>query len=245
MTQIIAVSRVHYGVDYLPYVLRSALPFVDKHLVIYTPVPTFGRYTDLPNPDSRDALLNAAQSVGSDKVLWVEGVPVEVDTALRYFPDADIVLELDADEIIEPALFQDIIARYERGELTHRAYRLPFLHFWRSFNHACDDAGWPVRLYLPKNAHGVPQMYPTGDSGRVLHFGYARRESDMRYKWETSVHVGELRPEWWRDIWARFPERLMDVHPVIRDFWNAESFDKALLPAVLQDHPYFELEVIE
>lgn len=245
MTQIVAFSRCHYGVDYLPCVLRSALPFVDKHLIIYTPVPTFGRYTDLPNPDSRDALMAAAQSVGSDKVLWVEGVPVEVDTALRYFPDADIVLELDADEIIEAALFEDIIERYERGELTASAYRLPFLHFWRSFNYACDDAGWPVRLYLPKNGRGDATMYPTGNTGRVLHFGYARTNVDTKYKWETSVHIGELRPEWWRDIWARFPERLTDVHPVIRDWWNAEPYDKAQLPDFMRQHPYFSLEIVE
>lgn len=245
MTNIVAFTRLHYGADYLPYVLRSALPFVDKHLVIYTSVPTFGRYTDLPNPDSRDALLNAAQSVGSDKVLWLEGVPVEVDTALRYFPDADIVLELDADEIIEPALFEDIIARYERGELTDYVYRLPFLHFWRSFDYACDDPGWPMRLYLPKNVPGEATMYPTGNIGRVLHFGYCRTQRDMAYKWETSVHIGELRPEWWRDIWAAFPQRLIDVHPVMRDWWNAEPYDKARLPDFMREHPYFSLEIVE
>lgn len=244
MTNVVAVSRVHYGADYLPWVLRSALPMVDIHLIIYTPVPTFGRTTSMPNPDTREVLFAAAQSVGSDKVLWAEGVPVEIDTALRYFPDADIVLELDADEIAMPGLIADIVARYERGELAAGAYRLPFLHFWRSFNYACDDPGWPVRLYLPKNARSEAQMYPATEQ-RILHFGYCRRETDMRYKWETSVHLGELRPEWWTEIWARFPERLNDVHPVIRDWWQAQPFDKTQLPAILHDHPYFDLEIVE
>lgn len=244
MTNVVAVSRVHYGVDYLPWVLRSTLPFVQAHLIIYTPTPTFGRYTDMPNPDSREALLAAARSVASDKVLWVEGVPVEVDTALEYFPNADIVLELDADEVIAPALFADIITRYERGELTARAYRLPFCHHWRSFGYICDDSGWPMRLYLPKNAPGDAAFYPASEH-RIHHFGYCRRDADMRYKWETSVHIGELRPEWWTEIWARFPDRLSDVHPVIRDWWAAEPYDRALLPDVLCDHPYFELEKVE
>lgn len=244
MTKVVAFTRCHYGTDYLPWVLRSALPFVDNHLVIYTPTPTFGRFTSLPNPDSREALVDAARSVGSDKVLWAENVPVEVTTALHYFPNADIVLELDADEVIAPALFADIIARYKAGELPQRSYRLPFWHHWRSFGYACEDAGWPIRLYLPRQTQVDTAFYPLS-ADRIHHFGYCRRESDMRYKWETSVHIGELRPEWWGDIWARFPERLTDVHPVMRDWWDAKPYDRADLPAVLRDHPYYGLEKVE
>lgn len=242
--KIVAFTRCHYGVDYLPWVLRSTLPHVDSHLIIYTPVPTFGRYTSMPNPDTREAVYAAAQSVGSDKVLWVDGAPVEVETAFHYFPDADIVLEADADEIYQPELIEDIVRRYTDGELTAFSYRLPFLHFWRSFGYACDDAGWPVRLYLPKNRGGGETMYPSSEH-RVLHFGYARSLRDMQYKWETSVHIGELRPEWWSEIWHRFPERLTDVHPVIRNWWDANPVDRSALPAVLADHPYRDLEVIK
>lgn len=244
MTNVYAFSRVHYGGDYLGSTLKSTQPFVRQHLILYTAKPTFGRETDMPNPDSRDDLFEAVRAANV-RVYWLEGVPIQVETALANYTDADILLELDADEVIQPQLFDDIVRRYEAGKLTQYAYRVPFLHHWRSFNYACEDSGWPIRLYLPKAANRDLGWY-NGDAGHVHHFGYARKTRDMQYKWETSVHIGELRPEWWSEIWAKFPRRLNDVHPVCRDgFWNARAYDKTQLPEFMHSHPYFDMEVIE
>lgn len=245
MTKIYAFSRVHYGIDYLRQVIQSTMPFVREHLILYTPTPTFGRYTSMPNPDSREAVFNAAFSVKGARVRWMEHVPVQVETALNTYPDADLILELDADEIIQPALFEHMIRRYELGELNNFAYRVPFLHHWRSFGYVCEDSGHPIRLYVPKAANRETSYYPSGN-GYIHHFGYARRTLDMQYKWETSMHIGELRPEWWGDIWGKFPDRLTDVHPVCRDhFWDARPYDRAKLPEYMREHPYYGLEVIE
>jgi hypothetical protein len=156
-----------------------------------------------------------------------------------------MVLELDADEIIEPSLCRDIIERYARGELTAYSYRLPFVHFWRSFNYVCRDGNHPTRLYLPRQRGGQEGIYYPSGAGHVLHFGYARTITDMRYKISLSAHQDEFRARWWDDVFMAFPDRLTDLHPVSVDFWNAEPYDRAGLPDCLRGHAYYGMEKIE
>jgi len=240
---IVAFTRLHYGKDYLGWVISSALPFVDKFIVLYTPVPTFGRATPLTCPDSREELLGIAQTVAGDKLDWREGLSISAEVAMKLYPDTELALELDADEVIHPALFEQIWDRHAKGELTAYCYRLPFWHHWRSFRHVCEDSGWPARLYFPKRERKDAAFY-ADPAGRVHHFGYARRDADMRYKWECSMHAGEIRADWWGDIWEKYPDRLTDLHPVAANFWNAEALDPLCLPPILHNHPYSHLEVI-
>lgn len=245
--KVIAFTRLHYGADYLDAVIRSTEGFAEKHVILYTARPTFGTFTDMSNADSREGLLAIAQNAAWNRVDWVEGVPIQPETVVQRYPDADIVLELDGDEVIHQDLFTDILRRVEMGELTENRYRLPFLHHWRSFKYGCTDGQWPIRLYLPKNPYGTEVYYPRSEPQRyVHHFGYARDEASTRYKWEVSMHRSELRPEWWGEIWGGFPNRLNDVHPVCRDgFWNAGEIADGDLPAALINHPYRYLEVIK
>ena len=240
---IVAFTRLHYGKDYLGWVISSALPFVDKFIVLYTPVPTFGRATPLPCPDSREELLGIAQTVAGDKLDWREGLSISAEVAMKLYPDTELALELDADEVIHPALFEQIRDRHAKGELTAYCYRLPFWHHWRSFRYVCDDGGWPARLYSPQKPR-ADAVYFDGAAARVHHFGYARAEADMRYKWSTSAHGDEFRADWWQDIWCKFPERLTDLHPVSRDYWHAQLLEADKLPPILRDHPYIDREVI-
>lgn len=245
--KIAAFTRVLYGADYLEYVVRSTQGFADQHIVLYTPTVSRGfNHTDLPCPDSRQDLYKQAHKAGP-RLMWVEGEAPEVSSVLALRPEVDIVLELDADELIHPSLCEDIRRRFEAGELTAREYRLPFLHYWRSFHYACRDGNWPVRLYLPKNHNDRTDFWPDGDiHGAIHHFGYARQLIDMRYKMDVSVHRPEFRPGWWQDIFLKFPERLTDLHPVCTDgFWNAEPIDRAQLPPTLFNHPWLNREVIE
>jgi hypothetical protein len=239
---IVAFSRVHYGKDYLSDVIRSALPFVDRFLVMYTPVPTFGRSTPLRCPDTRDEIHELAVSSAGDKLDWREDVPVEAGTAISIYNDADMVIEMDADEVYHQDLLAHMVESYRTGKLTEYCYRLPFLHHWRSFYYTCKDASWPARLYIPANK-GKDTVYYEDAPAFVHHFGYARSTSDMQYKWETSVHMPELRLDWW-DTWKAFPDRLTDLHPTIENYWCAEPLDRAALPAALINHPYGDMEVI-
>lgn len=243
--KVIGLTRVHYGADYLDVVLRSAASFVNKHIVLYTPAPTFGFRTSMTCPDTRDQLYEIARNAIGASLDWREGLPVEVETAFSLEPDADVVLELDADEVIHPTLMASILDSYGRGELTARRYRLPFMHHWRSFDYGCTDGSWPVRLYLPKHADTAEPEYFHVKTGRYIHhFGYARSVADTQYKAEISAHRGEFRAEWWQDIFLNFPQRLTDLHPVSRDFWNAGRIARHVLPPVLWQHPYADREVI-
>jgi hypothetical protein len=242
---IIAFTRLHYGKDYLASVIASAMPFVDKFVVLYTPVPTFGRNTDMPCPDSREALYNIAVSVAGNKLDWREGLPISAQVAMDLYPDADIALELDADEVIHPLLFEHILRSYQSGKLAERCYRLPFWHHWRSFKYVCEDSGWPARLYLPKNPKNGEASFYDDAPARVHHFGYARSSADTLYKWLTSAHGNEIRPEWWGEIWEKFPERLTDLHPVSRDYWNAQELAAHCLPDAIKYHNYAGKAVIE
>jgi hypothetical protein len=240
---IIAVTRLHYGKDYLYDVIKSSEGLADKHLVLYTPIATFSQHTDLPCPDNREELLAIAQEAGGARLDWREGLPVAVPTAFQVYPDADMYIELDGDEVLSPELKADILAR--QSELTAQIYRLPFLHFWRSFDRACFDGSWPTRIFIPDNEGGAPVYWPGGrEAGYVYHFGYARSNQDMLYKLGLSEHKPEFRPGWWENKYLANAQE--DLHPVCVDgFWNTEEFDKTQLPAHLKNHPYYGLEIIE
>lgn len=240
---IIAFTRLHYGKDYLGYVIASALPFVDKFIILYTPIPTFGRMPPLACPDSRDELYGIAAAVAGAKLAWREGLAISADVAMRLYPDIELALELDADEVIHPALFEHILHCHQQHELNAYCYRLPFWHHWRSFRYVCEDGSWPARLYSP-HLPRADAVYYEGAPARIHHFGYARAEQDMHYKWATSAHADEFRAAWWHDIWCKFPDRLTDLHPVSRDYWYAQPFDVADLPPILHSHPYRERMVI-
>lgn len=246
--KIVAFTRVLYGADYLEYVIRSTQGFADQHIVLYTPTVSRGfNRTELACPDSRQELYRAAHNGAGARLMWVDGEAPDVRTAFALRPDADIMLELDADEVIHPDLCDNIRHRFSNGELTAHQYRLPMVHHWRTFHLVCRNPGWPGRLYLPKNLNDQVDYWPESDAhGNLHHFGYARQLADMRYKLDVSVHKPEFRPGWWEDIFLKFPERLTDLHPVCVDgFWNATEFDIKALPPVMFSHPWLNREVIE
>lgn len=244
---IVAFTRLHYGQDFLDAVIRATEGYADKHVVIYTPFPSFGRQPSMPCPDSRADLYEIAKIAGKERLHWIEHPAPEGRLAFEAYPDADLFMECDADEIYAQQLAADIVRRFRAGELTERVYRLPFVHHWRSFHWACTDAQWPMRLYLPKNPPGKDAAwYPAEDRVHVIsHFGYARKTQDMLYKLECSLHNSEFRPGWWEEKYCKFPTVLDDLHPVSIGLWNAEPYADGDLPAVLIGHALRSLEVIE
>lgn len=242
---ILALTRLHYGADYLDAVIRSTEGFAEKHVVVYTERPNFPGSPPMPCPDTRDQLLNIAQQAAGKRLHWIEGKIPAVAVAFDHYDDIDLLLELDADEILHQDLGQHILQSWQDGKLDTRRYRLPMIHHWRAFKYGCTDAQWPVRLYMP-NARIDDIGWYERTGTYIHHFGYTRSEVDMRYKWELSIHKDELRPEWWDDIWHAYPDRLTDLHPTNNNgFWNAEPFEDGLLPAALINHPYRYLDVIE
>lgn len=246
MSKRISFARVHYGCDYLHWVIKSTEQIADTFVVMYTPTPTFGRDTDLPNPDSRDELYAIAEQAAGSRLRWYDGTP-DARIVLEMYPTAEFILELDADEVLHPSLADNIIREYEAGSLTYFQYRMPMIHHWRSFDYICTNEGWPGRLYLPNNnpsqaLGGFPNGY---EAGVISHFGYARRRADMLYKVALSVHLPEWREGWWENKYDRFPEVLTDLHPCVNDIWDAAPYDKRNNLSFMADHPYFDLEVID
>lgn len=237
---IVGYTMLHYGKDYLAYALRSLAPYVDKHVIIYSDQPTFGSHTLLPCPDTRDELKAIALEVLRDKLVWVEGMPQNYESVMTIFPKADLILETDADEIWSAALIAYVLRAY-RKETLGGQYRLPMIHHWRSFNYACRDTSWPIRMA----AKGLLTYHEFKIDIPIHHFGYARALSDMRYKIETSAHRGEWRAGWWDNVFMRFPERLTDLHPVVEGMWNAEPYDRTCLPDFMREHPWYGKAVIE
>lgn len=260
MPNMIAITRCHYGADYLRWVIKSTEMFAYEHLILYTGNSTFliGEDTS-DNPDSRDKLYEIAMSAGPNRVRWIDcdalQLPVTIETAHHFAGDADLMLELDADEVIDPRLMEDILLT-PLADLTAYSYRLPMIHYWRSFNYACFDQGWPIRLRVLRHA-ADPQkkegeMWPKGKDYQTMqglryirHFGYARSIADMRYKMKLSMHRAEFREGWWENKFLNFPHCLTDLHPVSVDFWNAQPISQVELPGIMWDHPYYHKAVIE
>lgn len=234
---------LHYGLDYAGYAWRAIEPFIDQMAIVYTDKPRWNS-TELECPDRKDALYILALSIFQNKLIWIEGEPQNYNTVLKY-SNADLIIETDSDEIWQTPALLTVLQRYRSGSLHPGRYRVPMVHFWRSFNHVCRDASWPVRLCVGGVTDEQTMNFDAASTAPMFHFGYARSLTDMRYKIDTSMHKGEWRRGWWEQVFMAYPGRLRDLHPVSVNLWNAEAFDKRMLPAALIDHPYYSRGVIE
>ncbi len=239
---IIGYTMLHYGTDYLYAALRSLAPYVDKHLILYSATPTFGSQTDLACPDSRDELYAIAELVLGDKLIWRDDLPQRHETVMQLLPEAELILVTDADEVWQPKLVANTLRAFRSGRLTAARYHVPMVHHWRSFGYICRDNQWPIRIALPSNQGEKEETMLWGDY--IHHFGYARTLADTRYKIETSAHKHEWRPEWWDEMFTAFPKRLTDLHPVVKNLWNAEAYDLANLPDFMRAHAWYGQAVI-
>lgn len=242
-----SLTVLHYGADYLPYAIQSVYNQVDVCHVFYTPNPSHGHSTNIPPVETRAELQRAAYQYDPDnKVKWydTEGLRHEGqqrDLALQTVINAgaELVLVLDYDEIWPDELLGKLLSdtwsrRGARNNLVN------MIHLWRSFNWACKDQGWPVRIIDTRLSAGLCYLRPG-----VFHFGYAITDMVMRYKWKIHGHKNEMRPGWLDNIWPQWPPPA-DCHPTNdKGFWNPEPFDKEQLPEFMKAHPFYNLDKIE
>ncbi len=241
----VSYTALLYGLDYLEYAIRSVIDAVDEHHIIYSPVGAHGHRTPVPCPESRDELYAAAERGAGSKLRWHDAGEFayegqQRDSILQYAPDADVILVVDADEILEDGMAQEAIDFALTANV--RRIRLPFLHLWRSFHRGfAHDPAYPDRVICPKVADGETTM-PTNK--RVWHAGYAQRPEIVAYKTLTHGHRGEFRRDvdWLNDVFLA--NRQYDCHIVGSDAWNCEDIDQSTLPTPLKDHPYRFMEVI-
>lgn len=260
-----SLTILHYGKDYLGYALRSIYDSVDQLHIFYTPTPSHGHQTSISTIETKEELMQAAYVYDPDnKIKWYDMLGVinegtQRDLALKTVKaaGAELVLVVDYDEIWDKTILESCLIY--TSEHDYRRYMINMIHFWRSFNWACYDNGWPVRIIKPNSRLDWTEYIPA-ELGKVFHFGYATTDRVMNYKWQIHGHKNELRPEWLKDIWPVWPpvypnedgiirypgDKSFCCHPTNREnFWEPEPFDKLQLPDFMHLHPFFGLEKIE
>lgn len=248
--KVVAFTALHYGKPYLKWAMRSVLDYVDEYVVVYSDVGSHGHRTKVPPPDRPESLYEIARQTAGDKLLWYSGrfdyEGQQRDKVFDLVPDADMVIVVDSDEIWSPHAIEwvygyaaDIILRKDI-----RQFRMPMIHYWRSFHRAVlHDPAYPVRVICPKANEGA-QTLPMHDFP-INHMGYAIPSDLMRYKWLVHGHKNELRQDidWFQERWDANAQR--DCHPVGSEYWNPETVNPLdTMPEWMQEHPYFGLEVI-
>jgi len=242
MSKVLCYISCHYGKDYIGYAIKSVYPYVDRIVIFYTPKPSFGHGTDAVCPENSSDIRRAASAFGDPrhKIFWIEGqygneghhrrVAEEYAENMGF----DTLFALDYDEV-----WQDDALHFAINFVAatpKRIFRVPMIHFWRSFSWACKDLAQPVRftkLNEPEGESYIPLGTP------VYHFGYAITDKMMRYKWQIHGHKNELRDRWFEDVWD--VDRRTDVHPTCeQDFWTPERFSKTKLPIFMRKHPFYK-----
>lgn len=250
-----SLTILHYGADYLSYALRSVYHSVDQLHVFYTPNPSHGHKTNTPPIETREQLIQVAYTYDPDrKIRWYDMGNVthegpQRDTALQAVVNAgaELVVVVDCDEVWSQDHLEFLLINvWENG--VSRNNLVNMFHFWRSFNWACRDDGWPVRIIDLRYSRGTE--YLLREAGRIFHFGYAVRDQIMKYKMQIHGHKNEMRPGWLDNVWPAWPPP-DNCHPTNgrneagKPFWTPELFDKTQLPEFMREHPFYNSERIE
>lgn len=231
-----------YGKEYLKESLESVVNHVDKFVVLYTNIPSYGFSTTIKCPDTEEELRAIAEAVLGDKLVWHRGgwgqEGAHRGEILRYSGGYDGILAIDADEVYEQESLTKAIQLAMESKHIYAGFG-GYVNFWRSFNHACYDGYTPVRF---------TNLHRERDSGMgvvpctVYHFSCAQSKTIMDFKYEIHGHKNELRENWLNGIF--YGEQMIDVHPTSFGVWNATPFDKNTLPELLKNHPNFNKERI-
>lgn len=249
---IVAFSPLHYGADYLGYAIRSVIDDVDAFYVLYTPHSSYGWKTHVPIPEreNRDNLHAIALAAAGDKLHWHDGrwssFGDHNDAIMDIAPDADIVVTVDSDEIWQTGMLKFAID--ETIDKPEMEWRLPMVHYWRSFRWAVlHDPAYPIRIRYPRRKPGTSGYVRRHSEGMVInHMGYATKEDVCWYKIQVHGHRGEFRTDcnWYHD---KFLANVKDdVHIVGSEYWFPREVDPLVyLPEWMQAHPFWNEDVIK
>jgi hypothetical protein len=242
----IAYTALHYGSPYLEYAIRSVIHTVDKFYVLYAAEGSHGAKVQerLPASERRANLYEIAERACNGKLVWIDGKweyeGQQRDSIHLHAPDADVILVVDYDEIWGEGVAEQAIQ--EAQERGYERYRLPMLHYWRSFRKAIlHDPAYPTRVICP-NGEGEEYIH----TKKLNHMGYAIPTWLLDYKMKIHGHRGEWRKDinWRVDRWDTNAQ--FDCHPVGSEYWNTETINPLdYMPDMMKLHPYYGDEVIE
>jgi hypothetical protein len=249
MAKVIGFCALHYGKEYLPYVVHQIYPVIDELFIAYAPTPSHGHASTLKCPDSKEELHNAVFAHGDpqNKIKWYEGKwqheGEQRDSIFERCGDAKLISVFDSDEIWHTDQLQNTIdwclkqpARNFKQKLTTP---------WRSFNYVCTDEMRPDRFYRPDQLKGTIAYIPQ-DISIFYHMGYAISSACCLYKLSCHGHQNEWRANWFAEKWSKWrpDNNVNDCHPTCKNTWEPKPFDKNLLPQIMRSHPYWSLDII-
>ncbi len=252
--KVVAYYALHYGAEYLAWSVRAIEPFVDEIRVLFTPTPSFGHGSaGMRGPETGDQLRAEVDRFLKDpsKLRWRVGTwrgeGEHRDAAEEGLRDTDtLLLHVDADEVWPAAALEALLTYVSGRRGSPRSWRVPFVHFFRSFRWLCRDPLMPERIVDLRPGRVRGEWGFCSSIAPVLHFGYAQSEAIVRYKWRVHGHKAELRPGW-LDRFAGWQPGDVDMHPTNVNFWDPEPTSDEIavhLDALLHDHPYRHLSRI-
>lgn len=244
--KIVAYTALAYGACYLSYAIKAAIDDVDEWHIIYTPTGSHGHSSPESFTDTRAELYALAEHAAGSKLRWHDGQWGQENQQRgmihEYVPDADLIVAIDYDEIMQPGLLASALDTAAVSSI--KEWRLPFRHYYRSFYRCIlHDPAYPTRIVNPLGRGSA--TFETDKA--VNHFGYAIPPKLMREKWRVHGHKDELRKDvdYFTDIYEA--NRQTDVHPVGSEYWNPETVDpfaEDWLPKFMRRHPYAGMEAI-
>lgn len=177
---------------------------------------------------------------------------------------------IDGDEVYREDHARNILEEIERHPEVG-TFIVKCHIFWRSFSYRipAQELSWrPRRIFkltrfrrflgfkLPHGLRFVGQneMNSLGpvyeispDRAVFYHFSYARSSRAMEDKFRTFSHAHEIRPEWLKNIWQRWPQerQMLNIHPIDPPkFPKAHRMLPSDLPSILKEHPFYGLDII-
>ena len=249
MNNVVVYSPIHYGVPFYKEAIQSIINDVDRYIVIYSATGSHGTQTDAEPPDSYGDLYKIARDAAGSKLEWYShhGFANESQqrmSVMNYLaPDDEFLVALDSDEVWSPSLLFKSVELARRHPEVGR-WRLPMVHYWRSFKQGITSPDLPDRLInLKATGDGVSTI--PGEFGVIHHLGYAQPPRYIDYKWRIHGHKHEYRTDvdWFKERWLTNAQE--DVHPVAINHWYTFDVDPETLPELLRNHLYAQMEVIE
>lgn len=240
--KVLGYCSLHYGVEYLSASLQSYMDYCDKVVILYTPQGSQGSTSTIPCPETKEELFEICKRTLGDKLIWNEGCyhteGEHRDTILKFADGYSLIVTADSDEIWHSDDLPLALKLAYETDKRHIGIS-GFHHFWKSFSHRCHDQFLPERIINLHNAFGT---HGTIDA-RIYHFGYAQSDRIIKYKFLTSGHKNELRPDF-MDKYFNWKEGDTDVHPTSYGLWTPTFFDKTILPDILRNHSNYSKETI-
>lgn len=260
---------VHDGSDYLEYAINSLYNYLYEIIIVEGAVKG---YSDKPNnPDDVASISRLLKKdvVGKIKYYSSKGKfwndKIEMQNVIASHVTGRYYVKLDSDEIWKPETLMDVIRIMEQN-LDITVLRMPFLHFWLSFNLIAKDAGgkWNTKHprvwrwkksyvhyksfnhFQDKNFDMNPVTMPfvneyTYRGDYIFHFGYVRELKKLLNK--LKYYGNRNIEKYVSDTISNWNKLDDPTQPTQKVRSWAETFTGEL-PEILQKHPYKNIKDI-